>query len=87
MGNKEKEKEKNKKTSMYCNNPEYVYRALRWETPNRDLPIFENGSSRFCRSLKGQKYTLVQTCAFDSIFQVLLFAFVNDGNFRKTVSK
>lgn len=70
------EKESNKSNALYLGtNPHKIIDALICKKTVK-IPIIKNGNDLSLKGLKikGDNYTVANTCAFDSIFQILLAA-------------
>jgi len=54
------------------------------KTKLRNIPILQNGNNISLKpiNIKGKKFSLIQTCASDSIFQIFLLALFQSEEFK-----
>ena len=69
------------------NNPLKIKEGLMWEK-HRKLPILKNANHESLKAVKvdGKQVSLKNTCSFDSIFQVLLTAVVDNETLKEEVT-
>lgn len=72
---------------LYLGNKKNIIRsALAWEN-KQNMPILRNGGNIDLQGLKigNGNYSLRNTCAFDSVFQIILAAAFDDEKLKKAV--
>lgn len=75
-----------KKKSRYLETNDIVFDLK--ETKLRNIPILQNGNNINLKSIniKGKKMSIIQTCAFDSIYQIFLISLLQSENFKTAAS-
>lgn len=82
---KGKTSKKQKRASKYLNNEAYMYDVLNFPN-NLSIPVMKNGSHG-CGVITNRTGSIgvANTCAFDSVLQVLILAFAENRELRETV--
>jgi len=75
-----------KKKSRYLEKNNIVFDSK--ETKLRNIPILLNGNNINLKpiNIKGKKMSIIQTCAFDNIFQIFLISLFQSEHFKMAVS-